>query len=242
MRQWLIPFLLLFVPTSAYSTVPVIDYAAVAQLIEQVRQTQEMIGTLENQYQMLKRYAELDHEGLASSKFGVFISQFEDQFKKILEEIHGYQNMFDQISRLDEVYLPYHGDWGDEDDPILSKVRKQILWTKIQMKHAAKVGAQIRETFPHSQSQLEGLLDDTAQAQGVLLTAQIGNQIMGAMGSGLQTLNVQMNEFLQAYSSKSLEENESRGLTIRRLNDATQNLGEYESGQPAPKNPMRVTQ
>lgn len=241
MKKFIVFILILF-PLRAFAALPVVDYASIAQLIKQIEQAREMISTLQNQYRMLKNYAKLDHDGLAGRKFAEFLSGYRNQFDSILREIDGYQNMFSQISRLDQVYLPFHDTWQEEDDPVLKAVKKEILWTRIQMKHAAKVGAKIRETIPESQTQLESLLNDTNQAQGMLLNAQIGNQIMGEVGKGLGTLNLQMNEFLQAYSSKSLEENEARGLTIRRLDDATEGLGDYQGSEPAPRNPIQVMQ
>ena len=191
---------------------------------------------------MLKKYAKLDHEGLAGGKFGVYLSDFSNQFDQILEQIHGNQNMFDQISRLDEVYIPYHDGWedGSDDSAIIHALKKQTLWSKIQMKHAAKVGATIREALPRSQERIEALLNDAKQAQGLLLNAQIGNELMGEVGSGLQNLNVQMSEYLQAYSARSLEENESRGLFLKRLDQVLGDWGTYGGEPPAPKNPIKV--
>lgn len=236
----------LFVPGRQVhaSGVPVIDVAAIAKLVQQIQQIQTMINTLQSQYRMLRSYAKLDHEGLANGKFSIYLTGFSDQFDKVLQEIHGYQNMFDQISRLDEVYIPYHDTWAqyNGDNLITRSIKKQLLWSKIQMKHAAKVGAKIRETLPTSQERINTLLNDTHQAQGMLLTAQIGNQLMGEVGANLQTLNVQMNEYLQAYSAKSLEENESRGLYAKRLDEVMEDWGTYGGDSAAPKNPIKVLQ
>lgn len=240
-RSLVLSVFILFVPQGANASgIPVVDVAAIAQLLRQIQQGMEMIETLQSQYKMLKNYAKLDHEGLASRKFGRFLADYQNQFDAVLKQIDGYQNMFDQISRLDQVYTPYHEGWDEEENQLLKTVKKEILWTRIQMKHAAKVGAEIRKMIPQSQDQLDVLMDDNAQAGGALLAAQVGNQIMGVVGKNLSTLNVQMNEFLQAYSAKSLEENQARGLIIRRLDDAVSDLGEYPHGSPAPRSPIRV--
>jgi len=235
-------FVFLTTVSNVQASMPVIDVAAIAKLIQQIQQFEEMINTLQTQYKMLKKYAKLDHEGLAGGKFGIYFSDFSTQFDQILDEIHGYQNMFDQISRLDEVYIPYHDGWEnyDGDNVITHALKKQLLWSKIQMKHAAKVGATIRKTFPKSQERIETLLNDTKEAEGLLLNAQIGNQLMGEVGSNLQTLNVQMNEYLQAYTARSLEDNSSRGLYAKRLDKVLEDWGTYGGDSPAPKNPIKV--
>lgn len=235
--------LLLAIPAQVIASGwPVVDVAAIAKLVEQIKQLEEMIGTLKSQYRMLKHYAEIDHDGLANQKFGQFLSEYRSQFETVLEEISGYQNMFDQISRLDEVYFPYHTGWEeiDGENPITRTLKKEILWTRIQMKHAAKVGAAIRQIIPKTQDQLEVLLDDTNQAEGILLTAQIGNQLMGVVGSSVRNLNVQMNEFLQAYTARSLEENQIRGLQARRRDDVMKDWGQLGKSSPVRRNPVRV--
>lgn len=224
-------------PTRAVATgVPVVDVAAIAQLIQQVKQTLEMIDQLNT----LTSYAELDHINLAGRKFRQFLGEYTAQFDSIMNEIRGYQNMFDQIGRLDEVYFPYHDDWEtqDRDDPLRRGLKKQILWTRIQLKHAAKVGARIRETLPISQDQIATLLDDTSQAPGLMLSVKIGNQLTGMVGQGLQNLNIQMNEYIEAYSAKNLEENHLRGMQMNRMQDVMRDFAKERNAPPAPLNPV----
>lgn len=218
------------------SGIPVVDVAAIAQLVQQVKQTLEMIDQLNT----LTSYAELDHINLAGRKFRQFLGEYTAQFESIMNEIKGYQNMFDQIGRLDEVYFPYHDGWEaqDKDDPLRRNLKKQILWTRIQLKHAAKVGARIRETLPKSQDQIETLLDDTSQAPGLMLSVKIGNQLTGMVGKSLQNLNVQMNEYLEAYSAKNLEENHLRGMQMNRMQDVMKDFAKEKNAAPAPLNPI----
>jgi P-type conjugative transfer protein TrbJ len=240
-------------PTPARATgVPVVDVAAIAQLLEQVKNTLAMIEQLKNMYgklRSLKDFADLDHENLANQHFLQFFERYTSEFERIFEQIEGYQNMFSQIGRLDEVYSPYHTDWEeqvgsgpngeltplDEQERIL---KKQILWTRIQMKHAAKVGAVVRETLKDGQQDLETLMKDNSEAAGMLLAAQIGNELTGVVGKNLQTLNTQMNEFIQAYTAQNLEQNQTRGRMMNRIDEVLKGLGELRRATPVPLNPI----
>jgi len=192
-------FCLLLHPLPVKAQAVVIDPAAVAQLIQQVQNTLNMI----NQLQDLNNWAEIDHINLASGKFSSFLSQYRKLFDEIMEEINGYQEggLLGQIDRLDEVYFPYHDGWEQNDqsgdftieaNPKHRAIKKQILWTKIQLKHAAKVAAKIRETIPQQEEQIQGLLKDTGESVGIMQTIKIGNEISGMMAKSLQTLNIQL--------------------------------------------------
>lgn len=229
-----------------YAQAVVIDPAAVAQLIQQVQQTLTMI----NQLQSLNNWEEIDHTNLASGKFNTFLSQYRDLFDQIMEEIEGYQEggLLGQIDRLDEVYFSYHNDWEGQDqagdfttkaNPNHRAIKKQILWTKIQLKHAAKVAAKVRETIPKQEQQIQRLLDDTAQAVGIMQSIKIGNQISGMVAKSLQTLNLQLTEVIQENAATGLERNHKDGLQKNRQREAITDFGVRNSRpRPAPLNPI----
>jgi conjugal transfer/entry exclusion protein len=155
--------------------------------------------------------------------------------------------MMGQISRLDEVYFPYYEGWEDKEqneepleaNPLHSALAKQILWTRIQFKHAAKVGAKIRENLPATQEQINVLLDDTAQAVGLMQSVKIGNQLAGMVGKSLQTLNVALTEQIQAQAAQGLEQNHKQGLQVVRARDAIKEWGEPKPSRgTAPRNPF----
>lgn len=224
----------------------VIDPAAVAQLIQQVQQTLTMI----NQLQSLNSWEEIDHTNISSGKYNSYIAQYRDLFNQLMEEIEGYQEggLLGQIDRLDEVYFSYHNDWEQNDkpgdftikaNPQHRAIKKQILWTKIQLKHAAKVAAKVRETIPQQEEQIQGLLDDTAQAVGIMQSIKIGNQISGMVAKSLQTLNLQLTEVIQENAATGLERNHKDGLQKNRQREAIKGFGERESRpRPAPLNPI----
>ena len=224
----------------------VVDPAAVAQLVQQVEQAITMI----NQLQSLNNWEEIDHTNLASGKYNTFISQYRDLFDKIMDEIEGYQNggLLGQIDRLDEVYFSYHNDWEQNDqagdfttkaNPKHRAIKKQILWTKIQLKHAAKVAAKVRETIPKQEEQIQGLLDDTAQAVGIMQSIKIGNQISGMVAKSLQTLNLQLTEVIQENAASGLERNNKDGLQKNRQREAIKDFGIRSSNpRPVPLNPI----
>ena len=224
----------------------VIDPAAVAQLIQQVQQTLNMI----NQLQSLNNWQEIDHTNLASGKFNRFLSQYRELFDQLMDEINGYQDggLLGQIDRLDEVYFPYHNDWEQNDqsgdftikaNPYHRAIKKQILWTKIQLKHAAKVAAKVRETIPKQEEQIQVLLEDTAQAVGLMQSIKIGNQISGMMAKSLQTLNLQITEIIQEKAASGLEQNHKNGLQKNRQREAIKDFGTRgQNARPAPLNPI----
>jgi P-type conjugative transfer protein TrbJ len=233
----------------------VFDPAAVAQLIQQVQQTINMINqlkTMGKELASLRNWAIIDHTNLAGGKFASFLSEYKRLFDQVQQEIESYQNggLMGQIGRLDEVYFPYYEGWDDpeankeplEADPLHSALAKQILWTRIQFKHAAKVGAKIRENLPATQEQINVLLDDTAQAVGVMQSIKIGNQLAGVIGKSLQNLNVSLTEQIQAQAAQGLEQNHKQGLQVTRARDAIKNWGEAKPSagtQGVPKNPFQ---
>ena len=230
----------------------VFDPAAVAQLIQQVQQTINMISQLKNmgrELVSLRNWANIDHTNLAGGKFASFLGEYKRLFDQVQQEIEGYQSggLMGQIGRLDHVYFPYYEGWEDEEEnkepleanPLHSALAKQILWTRIQFKHAAKVGAKIRETLPATQEQIDVLLDDTAQAVGLMQSVKIGNQLAGMIGKSLQTLNVSLTEQIQAQAAQGLEQNHKQGLQVVRARDAIKDWAEPKpSTGTAPKNPF----
>lgn len=233
----------LFSSTVARATLPVIDYTAVAQLIQQVRQTLEMIDQLKS----LSHYADLDHISLASGKFSRFLGEYRNLFDQVMNEINSYQNggLLGQIERLDEIYQAYYNEWGTEDDftsemdPLRDNLKKQLMWTRIQFKHAAKVAAKIRETIPDTDAQVQGLLEDTHQAVGIMQSIKIGNELTGTVAKTLQNLNIQLTEVIQAQAAEGLQRNQTEGQQKNRSREALKNFGERSSNpSPAPLNPI----
>lgn len=233
-------------PLSAQAAMPVIDVASIAQLVEQIEHMMTMINQLES----LNVWAEIDHTNLASSKFRKFFSQYRNLFDRIMKEIEGYQDggLLGQIDRLDEVYFPYHEDWENQDkeddftykaDPRTRAIKKQILWTRIQLKHAAKVAAKIREAIPEQEEQIQVLLDDTAQAVGLMQSVKIGNQLSGMIAKSLQTLNIQLTEVIQAQAAEGLEKNHKEGLKKKRQREAIKDFSVRPyTVKPLPLNPV----
>lgn len=230
----------------------VFDPAAVAKLIEQVQQTMNMINqlkTMGKELVALRNWAVIDHTNLAGGKFASFMSEYKRLFDQVQQEIESYQSggLMGQIGRLDEVYFPYYAGWEDpeaneeplEANPLHSALAKQILWTRIQFKHAAKVGAKIRENLPSTQEQINVLLDDTAQAVGMMQSIKIGNQLAGVIGKSLQNLTVSLTEQIQAQAAQGLEQNHKQGLQVVRARDAIKDWGEPKASRGvAPKNPF----
>ena len=229
----------------AIAQVPVIDGAAIAELITQITKMVQII----RQLQTLNGWQNIDHLNIGDAEFATFLSQYRDLFNQVLEKINSFKDggMFGQIERLDEIFFPYNEAWSEQDrpgnistiaDPLRAALKQQILWTNIQMKHAAEVGAKIRDTLPQTQEQINSLLSNTHQAAGVMQALKTGNELSGMVGKSMQTLNYQLNEFLQAYSAKNLEENQIRGLQMNRQYEAIQGLGEQLPGAPLPLNPV----
>ena len=247
---------LLLQPMSAHAILGVgdivYDPAAVAQLIQQVQQTMNMLNQLRNmgrEIVSLRKWADIDHTNLAGGKFAAFLGEYKRLFDQVQQEIEGYQSggLMGQIGRLDQVYFPYYEGWEDpeeneealEANPLHSALAKQILWTRIQFKHAAKVGAKIRETLPATQEQINVLLDDTAQAVGLMQSVKIGNQLAGMIGKSLQNLNVSLTEQIQAQAAQGLEQNHKQGLQGVRARDAIKGWAEPKPATGlAPKNPF----
>ena len=155
--------------------IPVVDVTAIANLVTQINHMMTMIKQLKD----LQKWAEIDHTNLASKKFAKFLGKYRDQFDRIQKEITDYQDggLLGQIGRLDDVYYSYYDSWEKDDkegdftveaSPNHRAIKKQILWTRIQLKHAAKVAAKIRDAIPEQEEEIQTLLADTAQAVGLM--------------------------------------------------------------------------
>jgi conjugal transfer/entry exclusion protein len=254
--QALLVSLALIIPTSTQALLGVgdivFDPAAVAQLIEQVQRVGQMISQLKSIYKGIDKltdWQEIDHINLAGGKFGRFLNEYTQLFDSIMDEIEGYQSggLMGQLDRLDQVYWAYYDGWesnevmkeAEDADPLHRELAKQILWTRIQFKHAAKVGAKIRETLPRTQEQINVLLDDTAQAVGIMQSIKIGNQLTGTVAKSLQTLNVSLTEHLQAQSAQGLEQNQKEGLKMNRAREAIKDWSATPVPSAlAPRNPF----
>ena len=236
----------------------VYDPAAVAQLIEQVRKTLAMINelkSLNDKLQSLNDWEKLDHVNLAGQKFTLFVGQYKKLFDDVIHEINDYQGggLMGAIDALESRYPSYHNDWEAQDKlgdsfydktpPELAEkvhaMKKQLLLTKIQMKHALIVGAKIRDSLPKAEAQTQALLDDTKQAVGVMQTIKIGSELTSMVAKSLQSLNLQMGEYLQAYAAKELEENQRKGALANRAREALSDFGSAAPNQtPVPLNPI----
>jgi hypothetical protein len=246
-RKYLFLMGLIILSTSKVNAqIPVIDTASIIQLIQQIQHAITMI----NQLQSLNNWEEIDHINLNSGRYNAYISQYRDLFDRIIEEIEGYQDggLLGQIDRLDEVYFPYHNDWEENDregdfttraNPNHRAIKKQILWTRIQLKHAAKVAAEVRESIPQQEEMIQELLEDTVQAEGIMQSIKIGNQISGMVAKSLQTLNIQLSEIIQEKAASGLERNNKDGLQKNRQREAIKDFGiRSSSPRPAPLNPI----
>jgi conjugal transfer/entry exclusion protein len=225
----------------------VIDPSAVAQLVTQIQKALEMIRqlqTINKGLESLNEWEIIDHTNLASKKFRRFFEEYKQIFEDIMKEIEGYHEggLMGQLERLDEVYWQYHTDWDKDElfkesierDPLYGRIAKEVLWTRIQFKHAAKVGSQIRESLKQSQSQVQVLLDDTAQAVGIMQSIKIGNQLTGMVAKSLDKLNVSLTEHLQAQAAQGLELNQKQGLQMNRAREAIKGWG-----TPSPSKPLK---
>ena len=238
---------LVVIPQLSHSALPVVDVASIAQLIQQIKHMLEVIKQLDS----LNDWQKIDHTNLAGGKFRKFLSKYRQTFDDIINEVEGYQNggLLGQIERLDEIYFPYYDDWEntDKEDDFTTKahekhraLKKQILWTRIQLKHSAKVASKIRDSIPIQEEQIQILLDDTAQAVGLMQSVKIGNQINGMMAKSLQSLNLQLTEVIQENSASGLEKNHKEGLQKNRQREALEGFGDPRvNSEIAPLNPIR---
>lgn len=229
----------------AKATVPVIDYVAIGKWVEQI---QKMIVVIE-QLKTLRGYAELDHENLGSTGWANYLKDFNKLFDDVIEVIDSYQEggMLGQLDRLDEVYFPYHEGWESEltedylkeANPLLTSVRKQILWTKIQFKHAATVAGKVRESLPKTQEELDTALQKGYKVDGLMQSIKVGHEIAGIAARSLENLNVQMSELIQAQAGEGLEKNMRQGIINNRIADALKDWDEDNSTRESvPANPF----
>lgn len=195
----------------------------------------------------LKEWADIDHTALAGRWNTQWWNRYKDILDRLMDKIDGYQNggAFSDINieriMRDEIYPGYHANW--EDSPEFSEqwhnTKKQMLWTKIQMKHAASVGNQLRKEISSVATSTNDIMDRNMQAVGTLQAIKIGTEMTMNMVKGLELTNLHLNEFVQAYSAQGLEENHAKGRFANARDAAMAGIGDvhYDS-PPVPKSPI----
>ena len=167
----------------------------------------------------LRGFANLDHENISIGEWNQFLNQFNSAFDEIIDVIEGYQEggLLGQLERIDEVYFPYHEGWETANTPEylleanknIARIRKQMLWTRIQFKHAAFVAGKIRQDLPNNQVELEQALNTAHGSAGLMQAVKAGHQIAGLSARSLENLNVQIGELIQAQAGQGMEQNMS---------------------------------
>ncbi len=228
----------------------VFDPAVFAKAIEQINETIKMISELKDIGKTLDKltdWEKIDHINLASGWNGAWTGRYKAILDRLLSKINEYQSggAFSEanIARVmkDEIYPGYHADWESMEDisQPWRNVKKQILWTKIQMKHAANVGAQLRKEISNVSSSTTEIMDRNMQAVGQLQAIKIGTQMTMNVVKSLELTNVHLNEFVQAYTAKALEENGDKGRAANGKHSAMQGIGEVRyNSAPAPESPI----
>lgn len=235
-------------PPAAYAALPTIDVAAIQQLLVQIEKFRSMIAILDNSKDLLIRQFEImerDNTNLGMREMMRFMARYRDTYSSLQRAIDGYKGLYQQIDRLDEIFPRLDLGFGEdqictnevempdgsmtcEEDVALGEthriLKKQLLISRQQMKHALKVGSQVLEQLPRGQEELEYALMESRGAVGVLQAAQSGNEIMGLVGQRLQTLSVQLGTFVQAYSTKELADQGKESIALRRKYDFLQDL------------------
>lgn len=228
----------------------VYDPAAVAQLIKQIEETVKMIRELKDMGKTLDKlqdWAEIDHTALAGGWNAKWWGRYKSILDRILSTINGYQNggAFSDINieriMRDEIYPGYHAIWEGQEDLSTQwhNTKKQMLWTKIQMKHASVVGSQLRKEISAVATSTNDIHDRNMQAVGTLQAIKIGTEMTMNVVKGLELTNTHLNEFVQAYTALGLEENHAKGRFANAKDAAMKGVEDVVYDRPsAPKSPI----
>ncbi len=243
-----------FIPTTSRALFGVgdivFDPAVYLKAIEQIEETVRMINQLKGigkSLDQLTDWEAIDHINLAGGWNGAWVKRYTNILDRLIEKIDQYQGggAFSEqnLGRImgDEIYPGYHEGWEEMED--LSQpwrnVKKQMLWTKIQMKHAVNVGAQLRKEISKVSDSTTQIMDRNMQAVGQLQAVKIGTQMTMNVVKSLELTNVHLNEFVQAYTAHALEENSDKGRAANGKQKAMMGIGEVRYNRaPAPVSPI----
>lgn len=223
----------------AQADLAVIDASALRQLKKQLDELKNILHELQN----LNKWEEIDHMNMDASEFAEFLTKYGRVLDELLSALESYDGgLLGQLRKLEDIYFRYDegwdkqgpGDFMNEIDPYYYKQRRQILWTRIQLEHAATVAAEVRDRLPETEVELRALQQANYASDGVLLTLKIGNELTGMVARSVEVLNTQIGELLQAQIADGLEKNTREGLQKNRAREALQGWGEYTPPETLP--------
>ena len=171
------------------------------------------------------------------------IEDFSGQFSNLFTTVGSINGLMQNLSTLQSRFEELYPDFANQWDPVSRQsmaedIKRQLSATRETMLGAAKTGAQVLDSLPQTQAQLEKLMADSQGAAGILQATQAGNQIAGSVAGQLLSLNTQLAAYSQAHMSLLMEMNSSNAAARNRMDHVLDGWEKRYSGRAIAENPF----
>ena len=180
-------------------------------------------------------------KNLTSLPFDV-INEFSTQFSQLFLVVNSIDGMMEDLETLESKFDELYPDFTNEANAVSRKaitesVREWIQKSRDSIEGANKVQAQVMDSLPKTQSQLEELMSNSQGAIGILQATQAGNQIAGTISGNLLSLNTQLAALSQAHNSFLMEINSSAASARNRMDHVLDGWTDSRSERQIEENP-----
>ena len=172
------------------------------------------------------------------------IQEFSSQFNDLFSAVGSVDGLMQNLSTLQSKFESLYPDFSAIYDPIsrssmAADVEKWIKTTREMVLGASKTGAQVLQSLPSTQAQLDRLMSDSQGAVGILQATQAGNQIAGTISGNLISLNAQLATYTQAHTAYLMQMNGAAAAARNRMDHVLDGWAQPYQGNPLPENPFR---
>lgn len=189
--------------------------------------------------QLANQYTQLANESrnLATLPAST-VAQLSGSFTQLYNSVNGLSSMVTNVGSLESQYQNTFPQFGSYS-PNMSGAQALNMtqgWSDMlngDTMSTLKLVAQSLSQVAQNGQGMQGMLSSSQGATGAVQAIQAGNQLAGAIGTQLQTMNVQLGAYTQAHLQYLQKQQADQDLAINLGNQATQPLGQNAAVTPA---------
>lgn len=171
------------------------------------------------------------------------IQDFSSQFSNLFETTGSINGLMQNLSSLQAQFEELYPNFLEMYDPVsrssmADDAQRWVQTTRDMILGVSKTGAQVLQSLPTTQSQLERLMADSQGAVGILQATQAGNQIAATISGNLINLNAQLATYTQAHTAFLMEWNGAEGAAKNRMDHVLDGIDTPYAGKSLPENPF----
>ena len=194
--------------------------------LNEAQMIKNQLQSLQNEFRNLKS---LDYSSIEE------LSDSMNELFEVVGTVEGMMQDFQGVQeRFDELYPDISQMTAIDGETAAQYSRRWLEEMRNTVSGAAKTGAKVLDSLPANQDQLDTLLNQSQGAEGILQSAQAGNQIAGLMVDQLQSLNAQLAQYNQVNLNEVMVQQSHRELSAERDSKAMDGFGERKSRQIVP--------